>query len=222
MSAIRNTLHLEIIPGILEKEWGEIEKKIESVLPFAPSIHIDVVDGIFAPNTTWMDPAPFAKYTKESIFEVHLMTDNPLQYVEAFADAGFQRFIGHVEKMPDVIEFVAKAQEWGEVGLAFDGTTEIDGTTIDWNDIDIAFFYTGERIGFSHAKLLPEKLEKVKKLRSIEELLTIEIDGGVNDTNIALAKAAGVTRFVSTGFLFEKGSPEEQFRRLQHLLSLSN
>ena len=53
----------EIIPGILEKDWPSIEIKIQQVLPFAKAIHIDLIDGKFAPNTTFLDPAPFKKYT---------------------------------------------------------------------------------------------------------------------------------------------------------------
>lgn len=219
MSTIRNPLHKEIIPGILEKEWGEIEKKIQAVLPFAESIHIDVIDGKFAPNTTWMDPAPFAKYTKQAQFEVHLMTDNPLQYVQSFADAGFVRFLGHVERMPDVAEFLAEAQLWGEAGLAFDGPTPLSSVQVNWHDVDMVLFYTGERIGFSEATLVVDRLEKVKELRAVDADIAIEIDGGVHDKNILLAKEAGATRFVSTGFLFDGGNVEEQYRILQKNLT---
>ena len=81
-------LDLEIIPGILEQDWENIEKKIALVKPFAKTMHVDLLDGKFAPNTTWLDPEPFKKYTKDILFEVHLMVDNPLQYLQPFADAG--------------------------------------------------------------------------------------------------------------------------------------
>src|SRR5258706_11661460 len=213
MSKIRNPLHLEIIPGILEKEWSDIEKKMEIILPFADSVHIDVLDGKFAPNTTWMDPAPFSKYAKQVKLEVHLMVEDPLQYVKAYADAGFQRFVGHVEKMPDIPAFVAEGQLWGEVGLAVDTETSVEKLFAYLEDIDIAFAMT-VKAGFSNQSHLPEMLEKVKALREKEQLLTIEIDGGVNDTNIVMAKNAGVTRFVSTGFIFT-GNPEENFKKLK-------
>ena len=68
----------EIIPGILEKEWGEIERKIEIVKPFTESIHVDIIDGKFAPNTTFLDPAPFAKYSQDIFFELHMMVKAPV------------------------------------------------------------------------------------------------------------------------------------------------
>lgn len=219
MSKIRNPLHLEVIPspGTQIQDWEKMEKKIELVLPFAESVHIDVVDGKFAPNTTWIDPAPFAKYTKQLKFEIHLMVDNPLQYVRAFADAGFQRFIGQVEKMPDIAEFVAEAQLHGEVGLAIDGPTNIGDFTIPLDDLDVMLLYTGEKAGFSGGTLLPARLEKVRTLRAKDPFIAIEIDGGVNDANIIEAKQAGVTRFVSTGYIFN-GNTEENFKTLDHLL----
>jgi len=217
MAQIRNPLHVEIIPGILEKEWGEIEKKIEKVLPFAESIHIDVLDGIFALNTTWLDAAPFAQYTKEAIFEVHLMVADPIQYIQSFADAGFQRFIGHIEMMPDIPAFVAKAQEMGEVELAIDKDTDVGKILPFLEDIDVAFVMS-VKAGFSHQTFLPDMLEKVGELRAKDALLPIEVDGGINDENITAVRDSGATRFVSTGFLYGGDDIEERYRNLHSLI----
>lgn len=218
MSNIRNPLHLEIIPGPgTLTRWEDLAQRIEVVLPFAESIHVDIVDGKFAPNTTWMDPAPYAKYTKQAIFEVHLMVENPIAYVKRFADVGFQRFIGHVEKIEDMAAFIAQCQLYGEVGLAYDGPTPFEKLPVGINDIDVVNFYTADHAGQSNATMDPKKLEKVQLLRSQDPFIPIEIDGGVNDTNIVMAKRAGVTRFVTTGFLYN-GNPEEQYKKLRDLL----
>src|SRR5689334_22078813 len=108
---------MEILPGILEKEWNAIESKIHTIKPFSNTIHVDLLDGKFAPNTTLLDPTPFKKYSNDFTLELHMMVDNPIQYLKPFADAGFKRFVGHVEKMPDQVAFVAEAQLYGEVGL---------------------------------------------------------------------------------------------------------
>ena len=63
-----------------------------------------------------------------------------------------------------------------------------------------------------------DRLEKVKALRKIEEYLPIEVDGGINDETIAIAAAAGVTRFVTTGFLFGLNTPEQQYKILEQKL----
>lgn len=202
-----------IIPGILEKEWSDIEKKIEVVRPFAKAIHVDLLDGKFAPNTTFIDPSPFKKFSHEIFFEVHMMVDNPIQYLQSFADAGFKRFLGHVEKMPDQVEFVAKAQILGEVGLAIDGKTPVEAIKVPFDDLDCLLVMT-INAGFSGQQFMPEHLEKVKSLRE-KTLIPIEIDGGVNDQTILLAKEAGVNRFVATSFLFGVETPQIQYQKLQ-------
>lgn len=200
---IPNKLHHEIIPGILEQTWEPIEKKLEIVKPFARTIHIDILDGKFAPNTTFLDPMPFKKFSDEFFFELHMMVDNPVAYLKPWADAGFKRFIGQVEMMPDIVEFVAQGQLLGEVGLALDTPTPVEKIAdIDLEDLDFAFVMT-VKAGFSRQSFMPEMLEKVKALRARDPLIPIEVDGGVKDSVIVSAKEAGATRFVSTGFIFD-------------------
>lgn len=218
---------MEIIPGILEKEWSEIERKIELVKPFAKSIHVDIIDGKFAQNTTFFDPTPFAKYTKDIFFELHMMVDNPIQYLKPYAAAGFKRFLGHIEKMPDQEEFVAKAQELGEVGLAIDGPTDLSHIKVPYEDLDCILIMT-IKAGQSGQKFNPEYLNKVKTLRNIRlgsvevqaqgRSFAIEIDGGINDQTITLAKNAGASRFVSTSFIFNAKNPQDQFNLLENIV----
>lgn len=212
----------EVIPGVLEKEWDVIEKKIELVKPFTKTIHIDLLDGKFAQNTTFLDPKPFMKYTKDIFFELHMMVDNPVQYIKPFADTGFNRFIGQVEKMPDIAEFIAEGQLVGEVGLALDGKTGIEAITVPLEDLDFLFVMT-VNAGYSGQAFHPEYLEKVKLLRAKNpvtargEPLPIEVDGGINAQTITQAKDAGATRFVATSFLFSSPNPHTQFKILQGL-----
>jgi len=106
----------EIIPspGTENKTFEEIEKRIRSLQPFVRTIHIDVCDGKFAPNATFSAPEPFKKFTKDLpedeggwstgekglFFEIHLMVEDPITQIKKWADAGFRRFIGQIEKMP--------------------------------------------------------------------------------------------------------------------------
>jgi ribulose-phosphate 3-epimerase len=213
----------EIIPGILEKEWEPIERKIELVKPFARTIHVDILDGKFANNTTFLDPKPFKKYSSDILFEVHMMVENPLQYLKPFADAGFKRFLGHIEKMPDVAEFIAQGQLLGEVGLAIDGPTSLEKAAIPYEDIDCLLFMT-ITAGFSGQKFTSEHLEKVKKARELSykndelEILPIEVDGGITDQTILEAKKMGATRFISTSFLFGD-DPKKQYDMLLDIVT---
>lgn len=217
---VLNFVMIEIIPGILEKEWSEIEKKIKIIKPFAKTIHIDLLDGKFAPNTTFLDPKPFAKYSQDIFFELHMMVDNPEQYIKPFADAGFKRFIGQIENMPDIASFVAEGQLWGEVGLALDGQSGIETITVPYEDLDFLFVMT-VNAGYSGQQFKKEYLEKVRAIRAKNPVtskgvpLSIEVDGGINDETIVLAKQAGATRAVATSFLFKSQNPHEQYTLLQ-------
>lgn len=223
----------EIIPspGTENRDWLEIEKKIASVKPFAKTIHIDVCDGKFASNTTFADPEPFKKFTKELqsglrgqmvgdrglVFEVHLMVEDPIQYIKPWADAGFHRFIGQIEKMSDQEAFVAEAQLYGEVSLAIDKQTPFDAIKVNLEDLDALLVMTIQA-GFSGQKFEEALLIKVKEARAKNEYLPIEVDGGINDETIEIAAAAGANRFVATSFLFGLETPETQFTLLQEKL----
>lgn len=214
---------LEVIPGILEKDWDEIEKKIELVKSFAQTIHVDIIDGKFAPNITFLDPIPFAKYTKDIFFELHMMVENPIQYLKPFADAGFRRFLGHIEslrQLADQAEFVAQAQILGEVGLALDGPTDLSAIKIPYSDLDSILIYTSQNVGFSGPSFMQERLDKVKKIREQNKFLSIEVDGGINDQTILTAKNAGATRFSTTSFLFNSEDPGKQYQILQEKLGM--
>ncbi|OGH20012.1 MAG: hypothetical protein A3D74_01315 [Candidatus Levybacteria bacterium RIFCSPHIGHO2_02_FULL_37_13] len=216
---------LEIIPGILEKEWSEIERKINLVKPFAKSVHIDIIDGKFSPSTTFLDPAPFAKYTKDLLFEVHLMVEEPINYLKTFAGAGFKRFLGHVEKMSDQAEFVAQGQLLGEVGLAIDGPTDLSAVKVSYSDLD-SILIMGIKAGESGQVFVPEYLKKMEILRrqladQNDIRIPIEIDGGINDKTITQAKNAGANRFIANSFIFNSQNPQVQYKLLEEKLSIS-
>lgn len=220
----------EIIPspGTENKDWSEIDHKIEQVKPFAKTIHIDVIDGMYVANKTFSDPVPFKKYTQELhsgqrgqdvgdkglLFEVHLMVDNPIAYLKPFADAGFHRFIGQIEKMPDQEEFVAQAQLLGEVALALDKQSSIDALQVSPDNLDALLIMTIQA-GYSGQQFEEALLEKVKQLRQKYEYMPIEVDGGINDETIEIAAAAGANRFVATSFMYNFASPKEQFDLLK-------
>lgn len=213
--------NLEIIPGILEKEWEEVENKLEKVKSFAKSAHIDFIDGKFTDNTTYLEFENFKKFSDDIFLEAHLMVESSIEYLDKLAGAGFKRFIGHIEKMPSIEEFVAKGQLLGEVGIALDGPTEIgrlDGINLD--DLDCILIYTSEKVGHTGPPMMTERLEKIKRLRE-KTNIPIEADGGIKDSSIKQTLEAGATRFVATSFIWETSNPSEAFKRLNGKINLS-
>ncbi len=208
---------LEIIPGILEKDWESIEKKIKLVKPLAKTVQIDVIDGKFAPNTTFLDPLPFKKYTNELFFEVQLITDEPINYIEKFAKAGFKRFIGQIEKMSSQKEFLAYAKKFGEAGLSIDSSTALDEIKVDLNLVD-CFTIMTVKAGFSGQKFLFDVLPKLRTLREKTDK-PIEIDGGVNEETIGQLKSLGANRYIVNSALFNAVDLEAKYQELLNLIS---
>lgn len=205
---------LEIIPGILEKEWEGVEEKITLLSPFAKTLHIDIIDGKFAPNLTILDPAPFVKYKDQFLLEAHLMVENPIDYVDEFVEGGFKRLLGHIEGMEDPYEYIERCRELEiEVGLALDGPTPVEELFDFADEVDCFGLYVSEKVGFAGPPMMPQRLEKVKALRS-RTSLPIEVDGGVKDHTIKLAKDAGATRFVATSFISAAPDPRKAYESL--------
>ena len=206
----------KIIPGILEKDWQEIQRKLEIIRPFSKTVHIDFLDGKFSPETSLMEFQNFQKYTDDFFLEAHLMTDNPTQYIKQLAAVGFKRFLGQVEKMQDVDEFIAEGEIFGEVGIALDIDTPLNSISIPFDDID-AVLLMAVKAGKSGQEFSLQVVPKIQELRTKTQI-PIEIDGGINDVTIITAKNAGVSRFITTSFIFNSSDPLNAFEKLQSLV----
>jgi ribulose-phosphate 3-epimerase len=207
----------QIIPGILEKDWQQIERKLEIIKPFSRFVHIDFLDGKFSPETSFMDIEQFKKYKDDFFMEAHLMVEDPAKYVKPLSEAGFNRFLGHIEKMKDLDEFVAEGQIHGEVGIAVDIDTEVESLKVLYDDLDCVLFMS-IKAGKSGQVFLPQVLEKIKKLKQATEI-PVAIDGGINEQTILDAKEAGAKRFVATSYIFQNHDPMQAYEKLVNLAS---
>jgi ribulose-phosphate 3-epimerase len=206
-----------VIPGILEIEWLEIERKLAIIRPFSKVVHIDFLDGKFCPETSLMDFNSFIKYKDDFYLEAHLMTENPTQYIRQLAAVGFKRFLGHVEKMQDIDEFIAEGQIFGEVGLALDLDTSVSSITVPFDDVD-SILLMAVKAGKSGQMFSQGTLLKIQELRK-RTIVPIEIDGGITDESIVAARVPGANRFVTTSFIFNSEDPLNSFEKLESLIS---
>ena len=206
-----------VIPGILEKDWVEFERKLEIIRPFSKAVHVDFLDGKLCEETSFMDFQNFQKYSSDFFLEAHLMVENPTQYIKSLMAVGFKRFIGHIEKMQDIDEFIAEGQIFGEVGLAIDSETPVSSINIPFDDLD-CILLMGDKAGKSGQVFLPETLTKIKDLR-LRTQIPIEVDSGINDTTIIQCKEAGANRFVTTSFVFQSADPLNSFEKLEGLIN---
>lgn len=192
---------VEIIPGVLEKEWDMLEERLRLVVDLVDWVQIDIADNTLVPNTTFLDFSKFAPYAKRISLEAHLMVSQPEKYIKSLTDAGFKRLIAHVEAHDPRLFFDQVKYEHVETGIAIDGPTEFEAIEPFLEEADSVLVMTYEA-GFSGQKFQPEQMEKIKSIHSYLPDLPIEVDGGITDKTARLVKEAGATRLVSTSFLF--------------------
>lgn len=211
-------MHFQIIPGVLEKEWSSVAKQLEIIKSFTNVVHVDLIDGKFVNNRTFSDPTPFKDYSHDLFLELHMMVVDPVKFIKPFGEAGFKRFLGHVEHMTSQREFISEAKKYGEAGLALDGPTHLSAIKLPYDELDSVLVYTSNKVGFSGPPMMEDRLDKVRHIRKLSNI-PIEVDGGVNDKTILRAKEAGASRFVSTSYISSSENPSSSFYKLQQIVT---
>jgi len=208
---------VDIIPGILEKEWSVIESRIALVAPHVSWVQIDIADNTLVPNQTFLHFdhfVPLATSYPNLSLEAHLMVARPETYIRPLADSGFKRLIAHVEAEDPRLFLDQARYETVEVGMAIDGGTEFEEIEPFLESVDSVLVMTIE-MGESGRPFLPETVEKIKAIHRYLPDLPIEVDGGMNEVTAKLARDAGATRIVSTSYLFR--DPQRIGAAIEHL-----
>lgn len=148
-------------------------------------IHIDTMDGIFVPNKQ-MNIDEIIELEKNSTkpLDIHLMVENPEIYINKLQNKNIKYITIHIEIDKNIDNIIKKIKSYNyKVGLSIKPNTNIS-TIIPYLDkIDLLLIMSVEP-GFGGQEFIPSTLEKVKQLRKINESITIEMDGGIKDTNI--------------------------------------
>lgn len=171
-------------------------------------IHFDVMDGHFVPNISYGVPVlKSLKKCTDKPYDVHLMISNPIDYVDAFADAGADIITFHVETDSDIAATIEKVKARGiKVGLTLKPATPAEEVFPYINDIDMVLVMTVEP-GFGGQSFMSDMLDKISAIRAkaveLGKDLDIEVDGGIDGTTAPLVKAAGANVLVSGSYLFK-------------------
>jgi ribulose-phosphate 3-epimerase len=224
MSLVMPKLKRHIVPSALSASFAHLAQDVKLIqVAGAESIQIDVMDGHFVPNIT-VGPVVVESLRKEtSIFlDVHLMIENPLQYIGAFAKAGSNLLTVHWEACNDALAVVREIKKLGaKAGVAIRPKTPADVLFPLLKELDYALVMTVEP-GFGGQAFMPDMLEKVRALRKRldDAKLTCElqVDGGINPKTAKLAADAGATSLVAGSAVFGAPDPAQAFRDLQKLI----
>jgi len=210
----------EIAPSILSADFTRLREEIAAVKDGGAKIlHVDVMDGHFVPNITIGLPVvkSIRKATDMTI-DTHLMIDGPGRWAVEFVNAGADMVSVHIEADAHLQRTLTAIREAGaKAGIAINPATPIEllSEALPYADFILLMSVNP---GFGGQKFIPTMLDKLRRLaemiRSRGFSARIEIDGGIDETNIGEIAAAGAEIVVAGSAVFSKGDPTAAVKKL--------
>jgi len=203
---------LLIAPSILSADFARLGEEVEAIeAAGADWIHVDVMDGHFVPNITiGPDVVKALRRRANKPLDVHLMISPVDPYLEAFAAAGADHIIVHVEAGPHVHRSLQAVRALGKkTGIVLNpGTSE---TAIE-HVIDLVdlILVMSVNPGFGGQAFIPDAVDKIRRLRALVggRPIDIEVDGGITPETAPKVVAAGANVLVAGTAVFRGGNPE--------------
>jgi ribulose-phosphate 3-epimerase len=210
-----------IAPSILSADFSCLGKEIKAVEEAgADWIHVDVMDGHFVPNITM---GPFVveavrRSTKLPV-DVHLMIENPDNYIPDFTNAGADYLSVQVEACPHLHRTLNFIRDNGaKAGAVLNPATPLSTIAYVLEELDFILIMSVNP-GFGGQTFIQSALEKISQLKSlIDEKgldVLIQVDGGVNGNTIAEVSAAGADVFVAGSAVFNTQNYKETIEMLK-------
>ena len=203
---------IKIAPSILSADFARLGEEIRAIeTGGADYVHVDVMDGHFVPNIT-IGPlvVAAARQVTEMPLDVHLMIENPDQYIPDFAKAGADIITVHYEAVPHLHRTVQLIRSLGKkAGVSLNPATPVSSLDVILDDLDLVLLMSVNP-GFGGQDFIPSCLPKIAALRKEIDRrglnVELEVDGGVKPANIASIAAAGAEVFVAGSAVF--GTPD--------------
>ena len=167
-------------------------------------IHVDFMDGTFVDNKSLtLEDMHLEKFTKP--LEIHLMVDNPREYIENLDISNIEYIIVHSEIDKDINELLDLIKSYNvKCGLSIKPNTDISILTPYLNKLDLILVMSVEP-GFSGQEFISNSLDRVSKLKQIIKNnnldIVMAIDGGINGSNASLVKKSGIDMVVSGSYV---------------------
>jgi ribulose-phosphate 3-epimerase len=219
---MQNNRNIEIAPSILSADFSRLREEIEAVERGGAAIlHFDVMDGHFVPNITIGLPVlkSLANVTRLPI-DAHLMITEPGRYATQFVEAGAKMVSVHVEADAHLHRTLMAIKSAGaQAGVVLNPATPV-GTVEEALQFADYVLVMSVNPGFGGQKFIPESIAKLKRLRQLiseRQLSTrIEIDGGIDRSNIETVVEAGAEIIVAGSAVFGAADAETAVKDLRN------
>ncbi|BAS46335.1 ribulose-phosphate 3-epimerase [Staphylococcus schleiferi] len=200
----------KIFPSLLSADFLNLKQEmIELERAGVDALHFDVMDGQFVPNISIGFPILEAVRSATSLpIDVHLMINNPEQYIDTFIDKGANKLSVHYEATPHIHRIVQRIKNRGvEAGVVINPGTPISALDTLLDEVDYVLIMSVNP-GFGGQKFIPSSLRKIAQLkeqRNQRELdFKIEVDGGVNAETATQVIEAGADWLVAGSYFFNQ------------------
>lgn len=208
---------IKIAPSILSADFSILKEEI-SKIKTADYLHIDVMDMHFVPNLTF-GPKLIKDIKKHTNipFDVHLMVDNPEQWIPLIKD--FSDIITvHYESCIHLHKTIQEIKKCGKMaGIALNPSTNEDVLKYLLDDIDLILVMTVNP-GFGGQSFINSQLEKIKNIKNMikDKNIILEVDGGINDKTGKLCIEQGANMLVAGSFIFNNENYENAIKILKN------
>jgi len=199
----------KIAPSLLSADFANLERDVLMVEKGgADLLHIDVMDGHFVPNIT-IGPLVVDAINKvtDLPLDVHLMIENPGDYVDAFIKAGADYLTVHAEACPHLHRVLQKIKSHGiKAGVSLNPHTPLSAIEEVLDNLDLILIMSVNP-GFGGQSFIPGSIDKLRRLNQLlndrnATRIEVEVDGGIKLDNIKEVSDAGTDIFVSGSGIF--------------------
>lgn len=212
-----STSSVKIAAALLDADFGRLAEEISAITDAgADSLHIDVMDGQFAPNITVGPPivAQLRSYSTIPL-DVHLMVRTPEAFVRDFAEAGADIITVHVEAAAHPLRALDMIRDLGcRPGIALSPGTSEDALEFMAEHADLALVL-GVNPGFGEQPFISDMLRKIQNVRAMMGNRDVQVEGGVNEHTAAEILAAGANVLVAGRTIFGHTSYLEAIESLR-------